>query len=286
MNSRDAGHERVYRWLLRLYPAEFRARFSDEMVQLFGDQLRDSRTGGAPAGAGRTWLRTLGDLAVTAATERARRDRTVAHSLAAPPSTSSRALGLAGILAGAVLVLPAFLPALVPFEMTPDLFNLRLVLFNAGAIAIVIGVHRRQASVAPVMALLAAVPALLANAWYLALVVRIVGQPGQPGAGDYGPDFFSAGIALWLADAWFGVVALRIAAVTRWGALALSIGSVLAIMGIAQLGLTSEENPTIFGSLALLGVALNGLGWILLGFDLATRRRASEPERQKARPGD
>jgi putative ABC transport system permease protein len=69
----NAGHERVYRALLRLYPAAFRARFAGEMVQLFSDQLRDARSDGAPAGATRTWLRALGDLAVTAASEHARR---------------------------------------------------------------------------------------------------------------------------------------------------------------------------------------------------------------------
>ena len=65
----------------------------------------------------------------------------------------------------------------------------------------------------------------LANAWYLALVVRLVGQPGQPGAGDYGPDFLAAAIALWLTDAWFGAVALRLGGRDAMGGLALAVGS-------------------------------------------------------------
>lgn len=279
MIPRNAGHERVYRGLLRLYPAEFRARLSDEMVQLFGDQLRDARTGGAPAGAARTWLRTLGDLAVTAASEHTRRNRTVAHSLAASPSTSSRVLGLAGILGGAVL-LAAFL-----VDISPDLNPLRLVLFNAGAMAIVVAVHRRQASAAPKLALLAAVPALLANAWYLAMVVLAIGRPQPVGAGDFGLVWFFAGVAMWLTDAAFGLVTLRLGVVTRWGALALAIGSVLAIIGIDRLGLTSPANPTIFGTLALAGIVLSGIGWILLGIDIATRRRASEAHPPEVRPG-
>lgn len=275
---RTSGHERVYRGLVRLYPAEFRARFADEMVQLFSDQLRDARTGGAQAGAARTWLRTLGDLAVTAASEHARRDRTVAHSLSASPSTSSRVLGLVGILGGAVL-LAAFL-----VDIAPDFNVLRIVLFNVGAMAIVIAVHRRQASAAPALALLGAVPALLANAWYLAMVALATGRP-QPLAGDFGLVFFAAGAAMWLTDGAFGLVTLRLNVVARWGALALAIGSVLALTGIDRLELTSSANPTIFGPLSQVGLALSGLGWILLGLDLATRRRASEAQPREVRPG-
>ncbi|MEP7081775.1 MAG: hypothetical protein ABI841_02235 [Chloroflexota bacterium] len=271
MTPRGAGHERVYRWLLRLYPAAFRVRFADEMVQLFGDQLRDARTGGAPVGALRTWLGTLGDLAVTAASEHTRRDRTVAHSLTASPSISSRALGGAGILGGAAL-LAAFL-----VEIPEGLNIFRLVLFNLGAIAIVVVVHRRQAAAAPKLALMAAVPALLANAWYLAWIVF---------AGEFGLIGFFAGVAMWLTDAAFGLVTLRLGMVTRWGALALAIGSVLAIAGIDRLGLTSPQDPTIFGSLALVGAALNGIGWILLGLAVATRRRASEAQPPRARLRD
>src|SRR2546426_2672068 len=64
---------------------------------------------------------TLGDLAVTAASERLRRDRTVAHSLAASPSTSSRVLGLVWVVGGAVL-LAAFV-----VDIAPGLNVLRLV---------------------------------------------------------------------------------------------------------------------------------------------------------------
>ena len=280
MTSRDASHQRVYRWLLRLYPADFRSRFSDEMVQLFGDQLRDARRGDAPAGTVRTWVRTLGDLAVTAASEHAEGDRTMAHSLTAAPSPWSRVLGLVGIAGGAVL-----LAAFLPIAWGPDLFNLRLVLFNAGAMAIVIAVHRRQASRAPAPALLVAVLALAANAWYLAMTVLAIQRTGPMGAGDFGLVYFFAGVAMWLTDAAFGLVSLRLGVVTRAGALALAIGSVLAFTGMDRLGLHTPDNPTIFAQLALAGIVLNGLGWILLGVDVATRRRALEARPQKAGPG-
>ncbi|MDQ2933707.1 MAG: hypothetical protein M3R49_01790 [Chloroflexota bacterium] len=271
----DGGHARVYRWLLRLYPAAFRARFADEMVQLFSDQLREARTGAAPAGTARTWLRTLGDLVITAASEHSRRERTMAHSLAAtPPSTSSRVLGLVGILGGAVLLV-AFV-----VDISPELNSVRIYLFLVGAMAIVIGVHRRQASIAPAVALLGAVPALLANAWYLLMMILATGRL-HPFAGDFGLVFFAAGVAMSLTDAAFGLVTLRLGVVSRWGALALAIGSILAVTGIDRLELTS----TIFGPLSQVGIVLGGIGWILLGLDIATRRRPSEAQPQKVRPG-
>ncbi len=282
MIPRDAGHERVYRGLLRLYPAEFRARFSDEMVQLFGDQLNDARTGGAPAATARTWLRTLGDLAVTAASEHARRDRTVAHSLAAPPSIASRMLGILGILGGLVLV-AAFVPNL---PWGTDLFNLRLVLFNAGAIAIVLAVHRRQAVISRRLSLAAALPAILANAWYLVMVILSIGRPQFPEPDpEFRPIFFYAAVALWLTDAAFGLVALRLGVVSRWAALALTIGSLLALTGVGGLGFTTGPFAAIIEPLTLAGIALNGTGWILLGLDVATRRRTSDAQPQEDRPG-
>ena len=265
MNPGEGANERVYRGLLRLYPAAFRDRFTDEMVQLFNDQLRDAHAGGAPAAAAGTWLRTLADLAMTAASDHARRDRTVAHSLTGSPSTPTRLLGLAGILGGVVL-LAAFL-----VDIAPELNDLRLVLFNLGAIAIVIAVHRRQSSIAPGLALLAAIPAITANAWYLVMVLLSIVQL-NPFAGDFGLVFFFAGAAMWLADAWFGLVTLWLGVLWRWGALALAVGSVLALTGMDRLELVSGAYAEVFRPLALVGIALNGLGWILLGIDVATRR--------------
>jgi len=179
-------------------------------------------------------------------------------------SALNLALGLVGILGGSVL-LAAFV-----VEIDPDLNPVRLVLFNAGAIAIVVAVHRRQAGVSPRLALLAAVPAILANTWYLAMTAFATGR-AQPFAGEFGLVYFYAGLAMWLTDAVFGLVTLRLGVASRWAALALTIGSVLAITGIDRLGLTSLDNSTIFGPLALTGVALNGIGWILLAIEVGVR---------------
>lgn len=176
-------------------------------------------------------------------------------------------LGVLGILGGAVL-LAAFV-----VDIPSDLNAFRLMLFNAGAIAVVVGAHRRQAAVDPRLALLGAVPAVLANAWYLAMIVLGTGRPA-PFAGDFGLVFFWAAIAMWSTDALFGLVTVRLGVLSRWAALVLAIGSALAILGIDRLALTSPSHPTIVGPIALTGVALNGVGWVLLGIDLAIRSRA------------
>jgi hypothetical protein len=59
----------------------------------------------------------------------------------------------------------------------------------------------------------------------------------------------------------------------RLGAAALAVGSLLAILGMDRLELTTSDNPTIFLPLSLTGIALNGVGWIVLGLWLAISRR-------------
>ena len=46
--------ERLYRWLLRLYPREFREEYGEEMSLLFRDRRSE--------GSSRLWLQVLGDL--------------------------------------------------------------------------------------------------------------------------------------------------------------------------------------------------------------------------------
>jgi hypothetical protein len=60
--------ERLYRLLLRLYPAAHRVEYGDVMVIHFRDLMREARTGGMWRVA-RLWLRLLLDVAQTAPTE-------------------------------------------------------------------------------------------------------------------------------------------------------------------------------------------------------------------------
>ena len=267
-----ASHERVYRALLRLYPKPFRTRFGDELVQLFGDVLRDAREGsGGRGGTGGAWLRILADIALTAPAEHLDQRR-VAHSLTRPTSAATKALGVVGILGGLVLV-----AGYIPSIDWRGLFVLRLILFNAGTIAIVIAVHRRQAARSRYLSLAAAVLAVLGNAWYLSMIILSIGRPQFPEPDpEFRPIFFVAAIALWLGDAIFALVALRLGAVSRWASLAVAVGSLVAFLAMGGVG---ENFPWLVGLIELTapfhlwGVALLGLGWIILGIDVVARRR-------------
>src|SRR6185503_6841210 len=64
---------RVYGLLLLAYPPEFRQEFGSQMLQVFRDSYRaEARSGSVPS----FWLRTLLDLILTAAKERADRSGT------------------------------------------------------------------------------------------------------------------------------------------------------------------------------------------------------------------
>ena len=65
--------ERLYSFLLRLYPREFRRRYADDMIAFYRDRLRGDRMRagrGSRLALARLWCRLLPDLVSTAAAER------------------------------------------------------------------------------------------------------------------------------------------------------------------------------------------------------------------------
>jgi hypothetical protein len=266
VTSAAGGPERLYRGLLRLYPADYRAHYTDQMVQLFTDQKRT-------VGAIRAWLRAPLDVITTAVGEHLRRNRTVAHSMTIAPSPAGRLLGLLGVVGGAFLLL-----GYVNLDQwTPDLFNLRLLLFNLGAIAVGVAAYPRHAAVSRPLALAGTIPVVVANAAYLLFILKLVAQPGEFGPGDYQPVnlFLLTAAAMWLADAWFGLVTLRVGVLSRWSALALLVGSIAAFAGMDNFGLAPEGS--LASKVILVGLALHGFAWVLIGLELAFRRRPVPP---------
>jgi hypothetical protein len=148
-----------------------------------------------------------------------------------------------------------------------------LALFFVGAMAVAAATYAPLATRGRGVARTAVGLVLVANAWGLAMgaISALFSIPVGPGT--FGVVYFWAGLAWWLADALFGFVSLRLGGWARLGGLALGVGSLLAITGMDRLELTSSRNPTIFGPLSLTGIALNGVGWIVLGLWLIARPR-------------
>ena len=169
-----------------------------------------------------------------------------------------RVLGLLGIVGG-IAVLAAFVVTIPPAQNTARIF-----LFLAGGVGVALAAHESQARVSGRLALTGVIPLVLANGVVAIWELLSLGRD-RPFAGDFGLVGFYAGLAMWLAHAWYGIATLRIGVLSRWAAIALVVGSVLAITGMDRLELTSSVNPTICGPLSLLGIALNGIAWALLG---------------------
>jgi hypothetical protein len=260
VSSSLGGHERLYRALLRLYPADYRAHYSDQMVQAFADQRRD-------IGTTRAWLRAPTDVISTALGEHLRRNRPMAHSLTVAPTLTGRVLGTLGVIGGAVILI-----AFLGFETDSAFFNLRLVLVNLGALAVVVAVHRRQSPTDRWMALTGSLPAIITNGTYLILVMRVaLLQPGYY-SGDFQPIhlFVYVGAAQWLSIAWFGAVTFRLGVLSRWSAMALAASSLLMLgMNNAAFQVPGSGLAAIFQG----GIAVHAFAWILLGIEVAWRRR-------------
>lgn len=262
MIARPGGSERVYRAILSLYPASFRRRFADEMTQLFRDRLRDVGTAGSALDIAIAWLRMVADVALTAPAEHLRRNRTVAHSLSSAPTPVTRVLGIAGVVAGLVILL------VYGIELPEALYPARLVVFGLGVMAIAVGVHQRQAVQAPSASLMATGALVGATGAWLGTVLLL--PPGHIAG-------FWLSVGLWVAMAAFGAVATGIGAVSRIGAAGIAAGALLAVTGIDRLGLVSNVAPTIFNTLSQIGIVTMALGWVVLGIDIALRARVPRP---------
>lgn len=114
---------RAYRRLIRLYPAPFRARYEDQMVGLFIDQLRDARDAGTSMGIVPLWVRTLADLIATAPSQHLRKESPVLQPVdpapAVAPPERPRSQRIAVGVATVPIVLWAVLWLVAPGFMEP-----------------------------------------------------------------------------------------------------------------------------------------------------------------------
>ena len=76
---------------------------------------------------------------------------------------------------------------------------------------------------------------------------------------------------MWLSDLWFALVTFLLGVLMRASAAMLALGSVGAIAGMGVFGEVVPGSPYEMAIFA--GFFLLGLGWVLLGLEIALRRR-------------
>ena len=156
-------------------------------------------------------------------------------------------------------------------EIPPWLNDVRLTLFFVGSMAVAAAAYPPLARTGQGLARVAVGLVLVANAWGLAMGAISAAFSIPVGPGTFGVIYFWAGLAWWLADALFGFVALRLG---RWAGLAHWPGRRLAPRdhwhGSPRADVVGK--PHDLRSRPVDGIALNGVGWIVLGLWLVGRR--------------
>ncbi|MGH2462630.1 MAG: hypothetical protein ACRDFZ_03260 [Candidatus Limnocylindria bacterium] len=261
----------IGRWLVRLYPTAWRARFGEEFLDLL-----ESRP---------LTLRAVADV-LRGAIDAHLDPQLVGGPLLTPRlPTSTRLLGVAAMGSGGYVILgilfsmgvsysPTVVGYTTPFAetaWTEPFGSFRLAMFAPLALAGMIGVHRRHVARAPALAWSGLAPAVifagLASPNILpdgtGLMTFHTGQAG-----------FILNAGFWVSVTAFGVVAAVIGVAPRSGTLSLAVGAPMAMIGMF--------GPTEFWFLvAAAGVVLFGFGLVWLGIDLVLRRE--EPRLSAAR---
>jgi hypothetical protein len=187
------------------------------------------------------------------------------------PTRNMRLLGLFGFV-GAGLLLWAFVP-LNPFA-DPALNGVRLVAFALAGTAISIAFYRRQAEAAPTLTRITTAAVVVAGVSYATWVI-LSARVDSPFIGTFGFANLVADIALWVSPALWAIAMLhagagwrgmprRLEMVTKLGVWTL-VGSIVGWLGDDRLGLIDSTWGELWKAIALAGVAMNGIGWMLLG---------------------
>jgi hypothetical protein len=183
----------------------------------------------------------------------------------APFAVAVRPAGVLGI-AGGVVLLAAFV---ISIEQGAN--TIRLLVFAAGLAATAAALWTVHAPVQPRLATVGSVPVITATGAFVAWLLGARGVD-RPFAGDFGLLGFWVAIAMWLAAAWLGVVAIRLRVAPRVASWLLAGGSLLAITGIDRLELRARLGASLIDAVSLAGLAMVGLGLVLLGWFLVRRR--------------
>lgn len=250
--AREARVPRIARGLMRLYPADFRRHYGQELERLLADMAASTR-GRSTVERAAFWTRVLTDVARAAAAERA-------TQLMHPSRTVLiRATGIGSMVGGAVFLAGMITPLRGPARAAVPA---SVVGMAAGAVGLYLTLHDRSPRLERLGLALGATGLALAFIGMAGSALGVVHpHPLAPiiNTGEHaGLVFIGAGMIAW------GILALRTKALGWLSFAPLPIG----LLGLAGITFLSPHTFTRLES-SVVPLAFSA-GWILLGLALLT----------------
>jgi hypothetical protein len=256
MQQRTGDAKMSGRWVIGLFPRPWRQRYADELagvLQAHPPSFRD--------------MIGLLYCALDAHLDPQVIDGGDFSFMQGRPTMRTQIMAAAAAAAGLALILGFVITD--PGWITP-----KLAIFHGLGVVGLIGVHRRHADAAPVLAWFGIVPVAVAYLVGLALLLPAVNDLPLPAIGTRGFGFV-AQEALWISSLLFGAVTLAIGVLPRLAAAAVTVGSPMAMVGMFN----GPTPPLEMGALAVAGAYLYAIGLIWLGLSGWARSGASHPIR-------
>jgi len=254
---------RIYTWLLAAYPGPFRAEYGRHMTQVFRDVCRRDYSRGGLSGMTSLWARTSLDLVRTTAEEHI--ERGIEMNREKFVRWSGWALVAGAVLFAAGLIIGSF----DSFDMDPiggvdAVYEIsQIVGLVAGQLLFVIGLLGLRAGYAGRSGSLGAGLLLLA---VIGSVVSLGGLLVMSSVEEGWLVWMGGYLAMTLALAVFGIVALRRRVFSRWNFAPILAGvGVPLLFGIGMVGVSSVNGQAPEWG-AFLAVVLTSVGLILIGY--------------------
>jgi len=282
MPDRLLFSERLYKLLLNLYPATFRAAYGQQMCLTFRDTCRAAFHRNGTVGLLTLWLPTLLDLLKSALEERAHQGEFM--------MSKERLMILAGpltIIIGLLWVLGSIGEFVLLIHLgSPDTFWDVFWLYPVALSFILmipafIGTRLRYQEVASGIGRLGLILSVAGcvGMFIFVLVSFIMGAFGIEQ--DTWPNYVIAACVLTLMSGHilFGIDALRNKLLYRWNVMPLLVGlpSILLIVPDLLIDGSTPNHFELTLITTFLRFALTGICWVLLGIALMDQRR--EPQR-------
>ncbi|HSB91417.1 MAG TPA: hypothetical protein VLD63_15480 [Anaerolineales bacterium] len=254
---------RLYTWLLAAYPGRFRAEYGPHMTQVFRDVCRRDYGRGGLTGMAILWAHTSLDLVQTTVEEHIEKGIDMSREMFV--RWSGWALMAGAVLFAAGLILGSFdsydmdpiggVDAIYEISQAVGL-ALGQVLFVIGLLGLRAGYTGRSGSLGAALLLLAIIGGVVSLGGMLAM-----------NSIDFGWQVWMGGfVAMNLALAVFGVVAIRRRVFSRWNFAPILAGiGIPLLVGIGIAGVDSVSGQAPEWS-TLVAVVLTSAGLLLIGY--------------------